>query len=387
MIILPDKSIVRTKMLIPVPDREWRTPSHAQQKTFCGDEDRVSFSLIARLSDGHVIWRGNFEDRYDVDAFLYAVVTGSLNYERELWKLPTPYWDGYGIDNVVFQLLVSVTLTTVGTANTYTVPSDWSNSSNTIHCIGAGASGGVTRKSGAPRLATGGGGGGYGKTTNMSLTAGGSITYGIGAGGAFVRLSTAGNISGNAGGDTYFNAVSYAAAAVGGQGGSAGISSGSAVTINGGAGGAGKGSTNYSGGAGGNITVTSATSTQSTGGGGAAGPNGAGNNGNVIDAAGNFYSLGGAGDAGFGGLPVSSNGASGGSGAEFGTVGSGAGGTGGGSVIGSITGGSGGAYGGAGAAACGPGTITSGTGSQGLIFIQYTPTIGVFSFNLAMMGM
>jgi hypothetical protein len=387
MIILPDKNVVRTKVLMPVPKREWMPPSIAQRKTFCGDEDRVTFSLKARLADGHVVWLGLFEDRDDVDAFLYAVVTGSLNYERELWRMPSPWWDGYGIDNVVFELVVNVTLTTTGTANTYIVPADWGNANNTIQCIGGGASGGIIRKATEPRLATGGGGGGYGKTTNISLTGGASVTYGIGAGGAFVRLSTNGLLSGNSGGDTYFNAASYAAATVGGQGGFGGVSNTTAVVTNGGAGGAGKGSVNYSGGSGGGINFPSAASSQSTGGGGAAGPNGAGNNGNTINSSGDFYSLGGSGDAGFGGATGSGNGGSGGAGTEFGTTGSGAGGNGGTSLTGSSTGGSGGLYGGAGAAASGPGTITSGTGRQGLIYIQYTPTIGVFSFNLAMMGM
>ena len=388
MIILPDKNVIRTKVLMPVPKREWMPPSLAQRKTFCGDEDRVTFSLTARLADGHIVWRGLFEDRDDVDAFLYAVVTGSLNYERELWHMPSPWWDGYSIDNVVFELLVNVTLTTTGTANTYTVPTDWNSSSNTIRCIGGGASGGVRRGT-LPKLATGGGAGGYGSTTNMSLTPGGSATYGIGIGGAFIRYgSSTGAFTGNAGGDTYFNAASYAAATVGGQGGAAGIASATAVAINGGAGGAGKGSVNYSGGNGGNITVTSSTSTQVTGAGGAAGPNGAGNNGNNITSSGNFYSLGGSADAGFGGAGGGSTaGGNGGNGTEFGTTGSGGGGTAAASLTGSATGGSGGLYGGAGASAAGPSTITSGSGQQGLIYITYTPTIGVFSFNLAMMGM
>ena len=52
----------------------------------------------------------------------------------------------------------------------YTVPDDWSDTSNTIEAIGGGGSGGSNSRAG-------GGGGGYSKITNLSLTAGASINF------------------------------------------------------------------------------------------------------------------------------------------------------------------------------------------------------------------
>src|SRR5438105_3697808 len=49
-------------------------------------------------------------------------------------------------------------LTTTGSNQTFTSPSDWNNSNNTIECIGAGGSGGAVRGS-TTNDATGGGGG------------------------------------------------------------------------------------------------------------------------------------------------------------------------------------------------------------------------------------
>ena len=100
MIILPDKNIVRTKFLIPVPEFEWRDPSQAQQKDQLGNSVfRTSFRIRARLNDGFVKWTGWFDSRNDYDAFLWAIVTGMLKYQKEIWKLPTPQWHpDIGID-------------------------------------------------------------------------------------------------------------------------------------------------------------------------------------------------------------------------------------------------------------------------------------------------
>src|SRR6185503_1637838 len=76
-------------------------------------------------------------------------------------------------------------LTTTG-ANTWSVPSDWNSSANSIEIVGGGASAG--------------GGGGYAKATNVSLTPGGTVGYQISPGGA----TTTGGSGGISAGDTYF---------------------------------------------------------------------------------------------------------------------------------------------------------------------------------------
>lgn len=386
MIILPDRNICRTKVLMPVPRRDWMPPSYAQPKTVFGHENRTLFRLRSRLSDGHITWHGYFEDRDDADAFLYAIVTGNLVNQPDIWRLPTPMWHpDFGVD-VTFEFAVTVTLTTTGTANTWIVPADWTSANNRIHCIGGGASGAVARAGTlAPRYAAGGGAGGYGSNQNLSLTSGASITYGVGVGGAFQRLTANGTLSGSAGGDTYFNAASYAAAAFGGVGGLGGSANVSNANANGGAGGAGKGTFSATGGNGGNITAAGFYS-KATGGGGAAGPNGNGVNGVNTATAAHGGTDGGAGDnslGGAGGLAGQNNGSAG---TEISNgVGSGGGGGGNGIQTGSATAGDGGAYGAGGGAATGTGTITSGAGRQGVIILVYNPQL--FSFNLAMMGM
>ena len=387
MIILPDRNICRTKVLMPVPRHEWMTPSYAQPKTVFGHENRTLFRLRARLSDGHVSWQGWFEDRDDADAFLYAIVTGNLVNQPDIWRLPTPMWHpDFGVD-VTFEFAVTSFLTTTGTANTYIVPSDWTSAQNRIHCIGGGASGVVVRETSAvARYAAGGGAGGYGSNENVALTGGASITYGVGVGGASVtRGATNGISTGNAGGDTYFNAASYAAATFGARGGAVGAGNLTSTNTAGGLGGVGKGTFSFTGGNGGDITAAGIFA-KATGGGGAAGPNGNGNAGGSTSSAANSSTSGGSGDAGLGGAPGSVGGVSGSPGTEIsGGRGSGGGGAGNYSISGSATGGSGGAYGAAGAASAASLTSRCGAGSQGIIILVYYPQI--FSFNLAMMGM
>src|ERR1035437_656430 len=219
---------------------------------------------------------------------------------------------------------------------TWTVPTDWNNSNNSIECLGGGG-GGSSQNNGAS--SSGASGGGYGKVSNITLTPSSTVNYAVGVGG------TAGNagLGGGNGGDTYFNAASYAAATVAGQ---HGLGSQGTATY---AGGSGKGTTVYSGGG---------TSTGNNGGGGAAGLNGNGN--------GSSGNNGGSGDAGFGGA----GGArfnNGGNGTEWdSTHGSGGGGGGNGNPSGN-----GGSYG-AGGGSSGSSVITSGAGSQGIIVINYT---------------
>jgi hypothetical protein len=84
-------------------------------------------------------------------------------------------------------------------AGTFTVPSNWNSSNNTIEVIGGGGGGfgnGVTGTQ-----AAGGGGGAYAIKNNLALTRGASITVGVGAGGPG---GPSGN-NGTDGGDTFFN--------------------------------------------------------------------------------------------------------------------------------------------------------------------------------------
>lgn len=127
-----------------------------------------------------------------------------------------------------------VFLTSTG-AGTWTVPTDWVNTDNSIEVIGGG--GGESTSAG--------GGGAYSKVTNVTLTPGASVNYAVGAGG-----------NGVDGGDTFFGNTTLVGSTVGAKGGK--------VDGTGGAAADGIGTDKFSGGAG------------SSGGGGAAGPAGNG---------------------------------------------------------------------------------------------------------------
>lgn len=205
---------------------------------------------------------------------------------------------------------VQVVLTSLS-GSTWTVPSTWNSSNNTIELIGGGQSG---------ASAAGGIGGSYAKISNLTLTPGSVAAYQIGTGGAASTGATKNN-----GGDTWFSSISTVLAK---GGGSASSNVGTVI---------------HSGG------VPTAR-----GGGGAAGPNG--------DGISPTSSTGGAGDAGHGGAGgVAPN--NGSSGTEWGEAGSGGGGGGGISASGE-----GGGYGGGGG---GQGTGGS-KGAQGVIVITYT---------------
>ena len=156
----------------------------------------------------------------------------------------------------------------------WTVPSDWNSSNNTIEVIGGGGGGALNVSSSVGA----GGGGAYSKKSNVTLTSGASVKYAIGSGGVFASGS-----SGNVGGDTFFctstsNCATIAGTAVvvGARGGSGGSG------ISGGAGGAatGVGDVKNSGGNGGN-SEGGGDHTYG-GGGGGAGPHGNGNNGQSV---------------------------------------------------------------------------------------------------------
>src|SRR5476651_2106064 len=83
-----------------------------------------------------------------------------------------------------------------GALQTWIVPSDWNNASNTIDTIGGGGSGAAAGSA----TAAGGGGGAWNKNTNISLTPGASVSYEVGAGGTSVTAAYGGYTNGNAGG-------------------------------------------------------------------------------------------------------------------------------------------------------------------------------------------
>lgn len=347
MIILPDKTIARARFLMPMKARR-----NAAIVT--------KFTLTARLNDGKVVWRCVFDDRDDLDAFLWAIARGTLKYERELWDLPSPAWRpdiGEQLDYIyaVTSFLTSPT----GSNQTYNVPSDWNSSNNSIETIGAGGGGG----GGASAYGGGGGGGAYSKITNLSLTPGGTATYQIGTGGA----------ASTAGGDTWFNGTTLGGSSVGAKGGGlGGTANPSPSGGTGGASGSGVGTTKNSGGDG------SSTTSKGGGGGGAAGPNGNGTSASANSANGGSGDTGSGGAGGTGGASPTA----GGNGTEFdATHGSGGGG---GGQTSNTTGANGGNYGGGGG---GGQNGAGGAGIAGLIVIIYTPGGGVFPTNSPMLGM
>ena len=160
-----------------------------------------------------------------------------------------------------------------GSANPWTVPSDWNSLANTIEGIGAsGASGAGGTSTTTPKGYGGGGGGGgaYAIAHNVALTPGATVAFVLGVGGSS---------AGVAGTPTTFGVATLVAA--GGTGGTSG------TTVSAGLGGSGglasactPTSGAFSGGNGANGGNGGAASTNGGGGGGgAAGPNGAGANG------------------------------------------------------------------------------------------------------------
>ena len=398
MIILPEKNEIVTKYLMPVKNREWKQPS--QRKTIFGIEDQTRFRLRARLNDGFIKWTGWFDDRRDADAFLFALATDTINYERSLWDLPSPPWSNDIGENVTYEFAtVSFLTSSPGSFQTYSVPSDFGTVSNSIEGIGGGGDGAYTPA---------GGGGAYSKKNNVVLTRGSSVKYQVGTNGGAQSGTSA----------TYFRDnsntnVMYA------EGGSTGGNIGGSSTN-------GTGDVKYSGGTGGN------RGNNGGGGGGAAGPNGNGGNGgsgfsgqncsppyggqywgaggggNGGGSAGNIgycsngiggnnYLGSGAGNnsdgtnggGGSGGNVNPSAGFAGGAGIEWdATHGSGGGGGGGGCTYANAqAGGPGGLYGGGGGSGAETYGATSGggVGKQGLIVVTYTPYIPI-GFNSPNLG-
>lgn len=255
---------------------------------------------------------------------------------------------GYFLYEPSRSIAAGTTTTFLTSGTSWTVPSDWNSSNNTIEVIGGGGDGVI----GSGNNGGGGGGGGaYSKSVNVSLTAGASVTYAVGG----------------IAGDTYFCNSTSNCASIAGTAVVAGAKGGATASAGtGGAGGAaasgvasGTGSIKNSGGTGANGVGTFCNA--GGGGGGAAGSTGNGNGGSGTS--------GGSGDAGAGGA-----GGAGGNPPSAGSPGTewdashGSGGGGGGHVLGCGGGANGGLYGAGG----GGGSIgTPGSGQQGIIVVAY----------------
>ena len=105
----------------------------------------------------------------------------------------------------------------VGSSSPWTVPSDWNSASNTIECL-AGGGGGAGNASSA--AGSGAGAGQYSSISNLSLTPGGTVAFGVGAAGTGGASSSP--YGGSNGGDTWFNGTSLSSASVSAGGGKGG---------------------------------------------------------------------------------------------------------------------------------------------------------------------
>lgn len=278
-------------------------------------------------------------------------------------------------------------------STTWTVPSDWNNSSNTIELIGGGG-GGATAQAGQGGAAGGGGGAAYAKITNFSTSTGNNVKIQVGkAGGAgatgtisFFNWNGSGSTSTCSGTTMQLCAMPGGAglgpaggSGVGGSGGASSTSIGSTKAAGGDGGGTsshGGGNSGVGGGGGGGAGGCSATVCISTS------PGADGNVGGTTGPGATAGSTGGQGDGTFGGGGGGAD-TAGTAGTEFdgsskGSGGGGGGGTGGGNRGAGSNGQAGGNYGagggggGEGGKSGSPGG-TGGSGVQGIIVITYTP--------------
>lgn len=364
MIILPDRHITIPRFVVPIPKLEWMPPSQAQRRDEFGRPVEVRRWYVAALVNGREAWRGWFDDREDWDMFLLSAVSGNLQYDRYVQRLPSPWFDPEYLDGAEIVWAATRSLTGTSASNqTDTKPSDWNDASNFIDCIASGGSGAAGTAS--DTNVSGGSAGAWSRQTNVAL--GASPTYRLSAGGA----SVTGDTVGNAGADCWYNGSSLAASSVGakgGLGGNRGTGGSNAAGVSGGAAASGIGSSKKSGG--GSGTASSAFGS-ATGGGGAATSAG---NGSASAAANNS-------NASNGG--ASGSGATGGTGSTFGSAGAGTAGTeygsvgggggGGGAVIASGNAGQGGLYGAGGGSINTAGGGTSGQGRQAIVWQNWTP--------------
>lgn len=315
------------KILPVVPKSEWREPSVSMPRNWLGHKEwHTEFVITAKTKAGYTLWRGVFQDRDDADAFLYAAVRGTLRVEWALHDLPDPiYSPGFYPDELIVWQFAVTSYYTSGTS--WTVPSDWNNSSNIITAIGGGADG--TGGSFDGKTSTAGPGGGAGacsRITNQSYTPSASRTRQIGASGTDTFLKDDGNST---------NAI---------------LAKGT-TSSTGGASGSGTGSTKYSGGNG-----AAVSGANGGGGGGAA-----------------SYTANGSSGSGSSGGASGSSASAGSAGTELGSGnGAGGGGNGGTSGGGGNNGGNYGSGGGGGAQGSGVPTA-AGLGRGGLLVVEHTP--------------
>ena len=368
------------------------------------DASNSDFKLQTSENDKKIIWPVDWKsgeiyelnyrfDAPDISPYLYLLGPLQIGNFQEIrqWQIAA---DAYS-DKRIYIIDIAST--------TWTVPDDWSNSSNTIEVIGGGAGG---RDPSTSNYGSGGGGGGaysiivktallypgltvgvhvaaqVGESANGSSTwlcstttnCGGvaSTSVIVGAWGGTTGVEGAASSSGGAGGasTTGVGDIRYA-------GGRGGDGNGAADSGGGGGGAAGRNGDGRRGGDGG-ISAT----TQGAGGGGGAdaalstvganastsgGPGGKGPTGALGGAGGtDADGVKGTDGSGGGGSDNSSIGGIGGDGTEWGPYGSGGGGGGGSN---SDDGGAGGLYGGGG----GAGETNGGAGAQGIIVITYNP--------------
>lgn len=391
MIIL---SPYQAKIIVPLRRNEI-IKSEAQTKNILGHENQIRFCVTARLDDGHIAWRGWFDDQDDFDTFLWSMARGTLKQDRYVQRLCTPEWRPELLEFPLswewHTYLFIVSLVYPG-VNPYPVPSNCrgvsGKSGEFIDCVGGGGSGGGRHQLFGASRGLGGGGGAWSRVTVLELIPNANVTVNLGSAAAGV-LSTGSGVTGNAGSDTWFNGANLAASSVGAKGGSGGPV-GTGTTLSGGTGGdsaSGTGTTKNSGGDGGDVTVTSGA--DSTGGGAAGGMNGVGGNG-VDNANTGFLATAGgnvpSGASGTAGTP-SAGSSTPTAGTEYdGTHGIGAGA---GSSVnmasaGLVTG-NGGAYGGAsGGYSSGNNTAaTTGSGGAPIIVMAFEPPLALMPFRKA----
>lgn len=335
---------------------------------FVGGRSATTTTVTIPAGQGN---RGFARGGSGVDSFIQATdktATGATTSLSVSFSAATQFWSmAVAIDQ--FSASTGSATTVVLTSGTsWTVPSDFNTTANTVECWGGGGGGGGAN-GGSPGSGGGGGGGAYSQVTNLNLTPGSSVAYSIGDAGT-AGLSV-GPTAGGAGGNTWFHSTTTVLASPGLGGGNGSVNTGG----NGGTTASCVGTVKLPGGNGGNST----TSTAPGGGGGAGGPDGAGSAG----AAGSGANAG-AGGYGDGGI--------GGAGGAGGAVGGGAGqaderGGGGGGGDGDTTangGGAGGLPGGGGGGGSGGVATPGGAGAAGQVRITYVPVAGGGTTTAAM---
>jgi hypothetical protein len=267
----------------------------------------------------------------DITASPTPTATGTVPY---YWYVGANSTQDTATTGLVFSSDASYTYYNLTSGTSWSVPANWNNSVNNVYLIGGGGGGSgsvVASSTGSHNSGSGGGGGGFTALTNTTLTAGGTVSYAIGAAGANGTGSTSASTAGG-GGTTTFNISNTAG---GGGGAATGLGTRTAGT-------AGTGST-FNGGTGGLGTAPGTNTTNAGGGGaGSGGLDGAGVGGGANSGA--TIGTGGAGNNNLGdylfvsGAPYG-DGGNGGSttGAGVAATGRGGGGGGGGTTAGSAT--------------------------------------------------